>query len=539
MKWRCNVIAVGSCVAVLVFHARPASATASCERLASLSFPDTKITMAQPVAAGAFTPPAGRGRGAAAPVEPAGAPNDGIVLAARAAGRGGAGAGRANFKDMPAFCRVAATLTPSSDSDIKLEVWLPATAWNGKFDATSSAGWAGSINYGAMRDALTRGYAVSSNDSGHVGGTGAFALGHPEKVVDFAWRAEHEMAVQSKAIINAFYSSSPKYSYWEGCSTAGRMALTEAQRFPGDFNGIVAGAPANFTSHQIVQQVWVGQAAHKSDASLIPPAKFPMIHAAVLDACDALDGVKDGVLEDPRRCAFDPKVLECKGEDGPECLTAPQVETARKIYRGAVNARTRQIIFPGLQRGSELGWAQLAGRQPQTFSKEMFQNVVFKNANWDYNSLGFDSDVVTAEQAYNGVLDAIDPNLQPFFGRGGKLIQYHGWSDPSIAPENSINYYTSVVNAMHGAKNAQESYRLFMVPGMAHCTGGEGTSTFDMLTALERWVEQGVAPPQIPASRTAAGVVNRTRPLCPFPQVAVYSGRGSVDEAANFACKAP
>ena len=535
-----NVMAMGSsCLLALVGHVRPASAAVSCESLASLSLPDTTITMAQPVAAGEFMPPAGRGRGAAAPTEVAGSRAEGAApVGAAAAGRGGAG-GRANFRDMPAFCRVAATLTPSSDSDIRLEVWLPVTGWNGKFEASSSAGWAGSINYGAMRDALKRGYAVSSNDSGHTGGSGVFALGHPEKVVDFAWRAEHEMAVKAKAMIGAFYGNRPRYWYWEGCSTAGRMALTEAQRFPGDFNGIVAGAPANFTSHQIVQQVWIGQAAHKSDASLIPPSKFPMIHKAVIDACDALDGVKDGVLEDPRRCTFDPMVLECKGEDGPTCLTAPQVETARKIYSGAANPRTGQNIFPGLEKGSELGWAQLAGRQPQAFSREMFQNVVFKDANWDYNTLGFDRDVVTAEKSYNGVLDAVDPNLQPFFGRGGKLIQYHGWSDPALAPQSSINYYNSVVKAMGGAKKTQESYRLFMVPGMAHCTGGEGTSTFDMLAALEQWVERGNAPPQISASRMADGAIDRTRPLCPFPQVAAYKGRGSTDEAANFECKAP
>jgi feruloyl esterase len=541
MKWRHEVIVAWVCPMLLVFHAPPASAAASCERLSSLSLPNAKITAAQTVAAGEFMSPAGRGRGTAATADTPGAAGVPAEAAAPAAGAvsGRAGAGvRASFKDTPAFCRVTLTLTPSSDSDIAMEVWLPESEWNGKFQASSAAGWAGSINYGAMRDAMKRGYAVSSNDSGHTGGRGVFALGHPEKVVDFAWRAEHEMAVQAKAIIAAFYGNGPKYSYWEGCSTAGRMALTEAQRFPDDFNGIVAGAPANFTSHQIAQQVWVGQAAHKSDASLIPPGKFAFVHDAVIAACDALDGVKDGVLEDPRRCAFDPKLLECHGDDGPACLTTAQVETAKRIYGGATNSRTGQLIFPGLAKGSELGWAQLAGAQTQAFSREMFQNIVFKDVNWDYKELGFDADVVTAEKTYGGILDAVDSNLRPFFSRGGKLIQYHGWSDPSIAPENSINYYNSVANALGGAKIVGDSYRLFMVPGMAHCTGGEGTSAFDMLRAIEQWVEQGRAPAEIAASRVVNGVVNRTRPLCPFPQTATYKGLGSTDETANFECKA-
>jgi feruloyl esterase len=520
---RASQVSLVSLLGLLCWSPRPAAA-ASCESLLSLSLPKATVTMAQVVPPGDFTPPA---RGVPGP---GAAPGQG----------GGRGRGAAaSYKDLPAFCRVGLTLVPSTDSDIKMEVWLPVTGWNGKFEASSSAGWAGSINYGTMRDTLRRGYAVTSNDSGHVGGSGTFALGHPERLVDFAWRAEHEMTVKAKAIVEAFYAAPPKFSYWEGCSTAGRMALTEAQRFPADFDGIIAGAPANFTSHQIVQQLWIGQAVHRSDASLIPPSKFGLIHGAVVEACDALDGVKDGVIENPGRCAFDPKVLACKGDDAPTCLTAAQVETARAIYSGVKNSRTGQLVFPGLEPGSELGWGQLAGQQPQAFSREMFQNVVFNDANWDYKTLNFDSDVVTAEKAYNGIMDAVDPDLKAFFGHGGKLIQYHGWSDPALAPESSINYYKSVLSAMGGAGKVSDSYRLFMVPGMAHCAGGEGTSTFDMLGSLEQWVEQRKAPAQIPASRVINGAVDRTRPLCPYPQVATYKGTGSTDEAANFACKVP
>ena len=317
------------------------------------------------------------------------------------------------------------------------------------------------------------------------------------------------------------------------------MALTEAQRFPDDFDGIIAGAPANFSSHQAAQMMSVALAVHQDEASYIPPAKYPLIHQAVLEACDARDGVKDGVLEDPSRCAFDPKVLECKGEDAPACLTAAQVAAARKIYGPIVNPRTRQTIFPGLSPGSELAWGTVAGPQPLGFPQEIYKFIVFKDAAWDYKTLDLDRDVARAEKAYDGMMDAVNPDLTAFFRRGGKLLQYHGWSDQAVAPANSVNYYNSVVAKSGGAARVQQSYRLFMVPGMTHCLGGEGTGTFDSLAALERWVEQGEPPAHVPASRVANGVVNRTRPLCPYPQVATYNGTGSIDEAANFVCKTP
>jgi feruloyl esterase len=262
-----------------------------------------------------------------------------------------------------------------------------------------------------------------------------------------------------------------------------------------------------------------------------------LIHQAVLQACDARDGVQDGVLEDPSRCVFDPTVLQCKGEDAPTCLTAPQVTAAKKIYAPIVNPRTKQPIFPGLSPGSELAWGTVAGPQPLAFPQEIYKYIVFRNPEWDYRTLDLDADVARAEKAYDGMMDAINPDLKAFFGRGGKLLQYHGWNDQAVAPQNSINYYKSVVGQSGGASKVQSSYRLFMVPGMTHCAGGEGTSTFDPLAALERWVEKGEPPAQIPASRIADGVVNRTRPLCPHPQVAAYKGTGSIDDATNFVCK--
>jgi feruloyl esterase len=258
-----------------------------------------------------------------------------------------------------------------------------------------------------------------------------------------------------------------------------------------------------------------------------------------LEACDDIDGVKDRVLEDPTRCKFDPKILECQGADGPGCLTAPQVEAARKIYSPTTNPRTKQQIFPALEPGSELGWAGKAGPQPLPVAISHWRYVVFKDPNWDYRTFNFDSDVALGDRVENDIINATDPDLKAFFGHGGKLLQYHGWSDPAISPRNSINYYQSVLNAMGGASKVDESYRLFMVPGMAHCGGGDGPNQFDMIGVLEQWVEKGKEPDQIVASRIRNGKTERTRPLCPYPEVATYKGTGSTDEAANFSCSAP
>ncbi len=436
----------------------------------------------------------------------------------------------------PAYCRVAATLKPSSDSDIKIEVWMPVSGWNGKYQAVGNGGWSGSIATRAMEQALKEGYATSSTDTGHEGASASFALGHPEKLIDYAYRSEHEMTVKAKAIIAAFYGREPKYSYWNGCSAGGKQALKEAQRFPEDFDGIIAGAPGNNWTGRSIYSMWVAQALHSEEASYIPPEKYPLIHTAVLEACDALDGVRDGLLEDPTRCHFDPKVLECKNGDSAACLTAPQVEAARKIYSGAINPQTKQQIFPGLEPGSELRWEVLGGPRAFAIGNDFFKYIVFKDPSWDFKTLNFASDAALAEKIDNGLIDARDPNLKPFFGHGGKLIQYHGWSDWQISPLNSVHYYESVVENVGGASKVQDSYRLFMVPGMGHCGGGEGPNRFDMVGALEQWTEQGQAPARIIAS-SADG--KRTRPLCPYPQVAKYKGSGSTDNAANFTCARP
>ena len=471
---------------------------ASCESLVRLSLPNTTITSSETVAQGQALPSA-----------------------------------RANSAPAPTLCRVAATLKPTSDSEIKVEVWLPE-GWNGKYMAVGNGGWSGSIGYAAMGDAVRRKYAASSTDTGHTGGSASFAMGHPEKLIDYAYRSEHEMAVLSKALVENYYGRAPSLSYWNGCSAGGKQALQEAQRYPEDFDGIIAGAPAANWTGRAGQSLWVQQAVHKDEASYIPPSKYPAIHKAAIAACDRIDGVEDGVLEDPTRCKFDPQTIACKGADSADCLTPPQVEAARKIYSWSINPRTKRPVYPGLVPGSELGWATWGGPKPLGIGLDHFRYVVFEDPNWDFQTLNFDTDIARAEKLDARRINALDPDLKRFFSRGGKLIQYHGWSDPQITPLNSVEYYRSVIEKMGKVDN---SYRLFMAPGMAHCGGGEGPNSFDMVSTLEQWVELKKAPERIVASRIREGKTERTRPLCPYPQVAVYNGSGSTDDQTNFTCK--
>jgi feruloyl esterase len=509
------------CLAMLLatsLYAQAPAAGASCESLASLKLADTNITRAQSVPAGKFA------------ATPAG------ILA------DGAPAFRP-YSLMPAFCHVQATLTPSSDSEIKMELWMPATGWNGRFQAQGNGGWAGTIALNTLAGAVIRGYAVAATDTGHAanqanGGGAAFAFHHPEKLIDFGYRAVHLMTVESKALMQAYYGKPPDKSYWVGCSTGGRQGLMEAQRYPADYDGIIAGAPANYMTHLLTGIIGVSQAVLNDPASFIPPAKYAVIHRAVMEACDARDGVKDGVLTDPRTCRFDLKTIQCAGEDAPSCLTAAQVEAARKIYAASKNPRTGSEIFPGLEPGSEMGWAGLAGPEPLPIASDFFKYIVFENPNWDFKTLNFDKDVARADAMDHGILNATDPNLKAYFGRGGKLLMYHGWNDPQIAPENSVHYYESVVKALGGVNKVSESVRLFMAPGMNHCAGGDGPSNMDCLAALEQWVEKKQPPEQIVASHIANGKVDVTRPLCPYPQIAVYKGTGDTNDAASFVCKA-
>jgi feruloyl esterase len=491
----------------------PSAAPGACGALASLSLPNVTITLAQSNEAGPFSP-AVRGATAAAPDTTRSIP-------------------------IPrAFCRVAATLTPSKDSHIQIEVWMPSTGWNQKLQAVGNGAFNGTVAYPAMATALARGYATASTDTGHTGNTASFGLGHPEKVVDFGWRAVHEMTVAAKGIVTAHYSQAPRWSYWNGCSAGGRQGLKEVQRFPADFDGVIAGAPGLDWTGRAAQAMRIATALERAPASRLSQPHRELLHGAVVDACDARDGLKDGLISEPNRCAFDPGTLLCKGAET-TCLSAGQVDTARLIYSDGVAARGDRRTA-GLAPGSELGWSDLGWTaSARATGLEQFRFLVFGDPAWSALAFDFPSALEQADAADRDTLNALDPNIKAFLDRGGKLLQYHGWSDPQISPGNSVHYYERVAEALGGRDRISSSYRLFMAPGMGHCGGGDGPNTFDAVAALERWVERGQAPDQIVASHVNGGKVDRTRPLCPYPQVAMYRGTGSIDEATSFMCRVP
>jgi feruloyl esterase len=471
---------------------------------------------------------------------------------------------QSTLPDLPPFCRVAGTLHPSNDSDIQFEVWLPDEAnWNARYLGAGNGGFAGSISYSAIASALRRGYATASTDTGHTAAGGftidaSWADGHPEKLIDYGYRAIHETTVTAKALVKAFYQKKLEHSYFSSCSNGGRQALMEVQRYPEDFDGIIAGAPANNFTHIASEFVWIAQGLA---AGYIPSSKLPAIAAANLNACDAADGVKDGVLDDPRQCKFDPGTLLCKGNETDTCLTAPQIDALHRIYDGTHDARGHEILA-GYERGGETGltgwtgWitgASLGKSAQFGFGTQMYARMVYSNKDWDYKTFDLNRDTKAADLKIGKVLNATDANLRPFVKHGGKLILYHGWCDAALPPRNTIEYYEAVRTKL-GPKVADTFVRLYMLPGVQHCGGGPGPNhygdfdkepdaTSNMLLALERWVESGVAPSNLTAvryqnNRPASGV-ERSRPICAYPQVAKYKGSGSTDDATNFECKLP
>ncbi len=497
--------------AALTLFSFPALAN-DCEGLAKLHLPHTTITKAEVVAAGQFTPLTGK-----------------------------------PLTELPVFCRVAATLAPSPDSDIRVEIWMPQAGWNERFEGTGNGGFAGNISFGALAEGLRRGYAVANTDMGMAtppGATASIFINRPERWIDWGYRATHEMTVVSRQVVEAYYQRDAKRAYFVGCSTGGEQALMESQRYPDDYDGIVGGAPANNRTGVHLSILWNFAVNERTPASYLPPAAQSMLSEAVMNACDGLDGVKDGVIADPEKCHFDPASLVCHAAGQQSCLTASQVETAKQLYSGPVNPRTGESLYPGLPRGSEFGWDGL-DRTPGPAAVAPFAPIfqwVF-GPQWSWRQFDFDHDNTVFNQKLAGMLNATSPDIDTFRAHGHKLLMYHGWSDWLVPPGESIIYYNAVLardkeshSTAQPAGAIDQSLRLFMVPGMAHCGSGPGPTHFDALGAVVDWVEHGVAPDQIIAN---GGADNMQRPLCPYPRAAQYRGTGNPNDASSFVCTNP
>lgn len=514
------------------------SPAVSCESLAKLQLQNTTIMSTQSIPPGSFAAP-----------------------------------GTDAIHDLPAFCRVEGTIKPTTDSDIRFEVWMPSSGWNGKFRGVGNAGLGGSINFEDMAPAIRRGFATASTDTGHRGGDTdtAWALRHPERVVDFGYRAIHEMTEKSTQIIQAFYRHHANWSYFEGCSNGGREALMEAQRFPEDYQGILAGASPISVTRVLTAGLYN---TSLDPATYIPPNKLHTIGAAVLAACDALDGVRDGILNDPRQCHFDPSALLCRGGDSDSCLTPPQVAQLYKIYQGLRASSGEQLApgyLPGGEEGDE-GWkAWITGPGPTqnlnyTFGLGVLRDLALADSMWDFRTIKAEQAAQIADSKLGPTLNSMDPDLRRFWARGGKMILYHGWSDAEVPGFVTINYYDTIVATM-GLQDVKGFVRLYMVPGMQHCFAGPGPNFFgqfdpsalvanaeqlsipmdpqhNISLALQKWVEEGAAPEAIIATKYVNDLdpgmgVKMTRPLCPYPQVAVYKGSGDTNDAAKFVCTQP
>ncbi|HWE98614.1 MAG TPA: DUF6351 family protein [Caulobacteraceae bacterium] len=457
--------------------------------------------------------------------------------------------------ELPAFCRIAGVTAGTE----RFEVWAPKSGWNGRLLSVGSGGFGGSIQTAAMADGLRRGFAVTSNDTGHQGEARAW-MRNREQVRLWGHSATHLATGPAKAIVAAYYGAPARYAYFSGCSTGGAQAMEEAQFYPDDYDGVIAGAPGMSYAHLMLSFLWGLKAASAHPDSLLTPQKLLVLHAAVLARCDAADSVADGLISDPEACRFDPAVLLCKGADGPDCLTAHQVETARLIYQGARNPRTGAVIYPGMAPGSEAetgvlatnpygyGWSAIQGPLASIFAIPLLKEMAFGDPNWDWRSFDWDRDVTRLDALVGSDITALDPDLRAFRAHGGKLIMYQGWGDPLNGQTLPIRYRQQVIDrfAAEGAGRARAErrvdgfFRLFMAPGMSHCEGGPGPSRFDALAAMQGWVETGVAPERLIAQRVAtpgrAAQPPMTRPLCAWPKVARWSGQGSTNEAANFAC---
>jgi Tannase and feruloyl esterase len=534
-----SLFLLSTAASVGMLAAATSAGAATCESLASLTLPNVTITAAQTIPAGNYTAANGQ-----------------------------------TFSNLPTFCRVAAMATPTSQSDINFEVWMPpAGTWNGIFRGEGSGGSAGAITFSLMANAIQREYATMSNDNGHTGSNWSFSL-QPERVVDFGHRAQHVTTVAAKAIIKAFYRRGPEFSYFYGCSQGGHHGLMEAQRYPDDYDGIVAGAFAGIDWTALMfGELWTGvNSSVKGAAFDLPQTQLNLVTNAVVKQCGTQDGgvASDPFLNDPRDCHFDPSVLQCKsGQDPSTCLTASQLQAVQAIYQGASNPRTHQQIWPGFLPGSETFWREVLVGNPNApggSSASFFKDGVFAGqSGFSYLSINFDSDVALTNnkpagsgETWQEALDANNPDLGAFKRHGGKLLMYHGYADPFVTPLGSLDYYTAMVGAnghgLEAVKQTQSFARLFMAPGVTHCGGGPGANVFngpdnlggpedsdhDVFLALRQWVEEGMAPKRIIGTKyvgdNPANAIAFTRPMCPYPQLAQYRGSGATTDAANFVC---
>lgn len=484
----------------------------SCAELAAVALPNTTIST-ETVAAGAFERPY--------PPPPGGPPAD--------------------FTKLPEFCRVHGSIKPSADSDIRFELWLPEQNWNGRFLQTGNGGAAGSIFYDTLADPLTRGYAVANTDTGHQGAGGdfAWAMDHPERLIDYQYRAVQELTAVGKALTASRYGMPPARSYWNGCSTGGRQGLKVAQRFADDYDAIVAGAPASNWSPLMAFAVLTHRDLTGPNGLAVD--KLPLLKEAAIAACDAQDGVSDRVIGRPAACTFDAASLQCgPGETG-ACLNATEVAAAKRLYAGVVN-KAGDVLLPGTGPGSEPLWAAFASTQ-FSIGTSYFRSVVVRDPDWRPAHFDVDTDVARAEMLDAGAAKAMDPDLSAFVARGGKLLTYHGTTDGLIPYRNSIDYYDRVLATL-GADAVADHVALYLVPGMDHCGGGEGAFAVDWLGALETWDATGKPPASILGTRPAGGAAAQqggvarpfTRPICKYPQLPTYSGTGDPTDAANWRC---
>lgn len=446
------------------------------------------------------------------------------------------------LRGLPAFCRVTVALKPSASSNINAEIWMPRN-WNGKLVAVGNGGLAGTISYADMAPALAKGYATASTDTGHVASDTTW-LPNREKQYEYMSGSVHEMTAAAKNVLPRFYGRAASRAYYQGCSTGGGQGFSAVQRFPTDFDGVIAGAPQNFPTHFRAALVYDWQLANASPATVLPTATLANVTKAVLNQCGGAAAATDGFLMNPQACAFDPRSMQCaEGQSGDACLSAAQVGVVSAIYTGLRSPTTGVSMWPGFPVGSEQpvsggGWAQhgTSGGQPFNTASLFFRIGVLEQPSFDLKLMDFHQTVQRADQLFGDVINSISTDIRPFTGRGGKLLMYHGWVDPLIAPQNSINYYETLVAQAQSRGQVEESTRLFMVPGMGHCSGGPGATAFDSLDVLDAWVERGQAPARIEARSTTTPIFSR--PLCPYPQTAEYAGTGERTLASNWRCVA-